>query len=294
MKRRLEVATEPIGEGALRLEVGTFSIEFRGLPPDGVRGLTERWGPFVSSTSGDPDLEVGVRRAGGERFLDLGGIGGLYRIEAVERASAGTAVSHHFVLGPEAGPAWRLAVTDGAEEPFVRILDNAARFLVARLAAGSGGIALHGAGVLRGGVAHVFAGPSRAGKSTASTLSERAASLGDDFAVALPRGGAWVAAAVPFDNAETVPLDRPTGLHPLAAVWRIFQADAAAIERPTGVRAAASLLSCAAFPWALPDLLDRLGEAAGRIVEAGRFGHLRFGLAGDFWARIDEEARGGC
>ena len=48
-------------------------------------------------------------------------------------------------------------------------------------------LALHGAGVMREERAYLFVGPSRSGKSTAVRLSAPAISMGDDFAVVLPR-----------------------------------------------------------------------------------------------------------
>jgi hypothetical protein len=162
-------------------------------------------------------------------------------------------------------------------------LDNAARYLVARLAIERGGLALHGAGVRRDSRAWIFAGPSGAGKTTAMRLSAPAESLGDDFAVVVPFEGGWAAPALPFDNTESGPDNPVRGLTPLAGVWRIFQADRHRVERPSGVLAQASLLACAAFPWALPDLSDRAGESVSLFAASGRFGHLHFAPDPGFW-----------
>jgi hypothetical protein len=73
-------------------------------------------------------------------------------------------------------------------------------------------------------------------------------------------------------------------------VWRLFQADHHRVEHPTGVLAQASLLACAAFPWALPDLADRSGEAVAAIAASGLFGHLHFAQDPGFWSLLADEA----
>jgi hypothetical protein len=193
--------------------------------------------------------------------------------------------TYHLATSPEnpGGAVWRAAVAAAPRERPDRVVENGVRYLVARLAVAEGGLALHGAGVLRGRRAFVFAGPSRSGKTTAVGLSSDTTSLGDDFAVLLPREGGWRTAAVPFDNLERGPADPPRGLFPVAGVWRLFQADEAAIETPAGPQAVASLTSCAAFPWAMPDLAAAVLEHAQRFVSESCFGHLRFGRDPDFW-----------
>jgi hypothetical protein len=170
------------------------------------------------------------------------------------------------------------------------VLDNAARYLVARLAIVNGGLALHGAGVRRAGRAWIFAGPSGAGKSTAVRLSLPAVSLGDDLAVVLPFEGGWAAPALPFDNAEVAPQAGVRGLTPLAGVLRLFQAERHRVEHPSGVLAQASLLACAAFPWALPDLADRAGESVAQLAASGLYAHLHFALDSGFWPLLADES----
>jgi len=180
-------------------------------------------------------------------------------------------------------------MTESAQEPTDRALENAVRYLVARRCVGEGGFALHGAGVLRHGRAHVFAGPSRAGKTTAVSLSPPGAtSLGDDFScvVRTARGG-FCTAAVPFDNREAAPADPPRGLFPIAGIWRLYQAQETGIERPAAVRAASSLMACTAFPWAMPDLAEAVLDHARDFVATGAFGHLRFAPTSEFWSLID-------
>jgi hypothetical protein len=120
-------------------------------------------------------------------------------------------------------------------------------------------------------------------------LSSPSTSLGDDFAVIVPHEGGWAAPALPFDNAEIAPEKPARGLFPLAGVWRLFQADRHRVERPSGVLAQASLLACTAFPWALPDLADRTGEAVAALAASGLFGHLHFAPDPGFWPLLANE-----
>jgi hypothetical protein len=62
------------------------------------------------------------------------------------------------------------------------------------------------------------------------------------------------------------------------------------VERPSGVLAQASLLACAAFPWALPDLAERLGGSVAAFAASGLFGHLHFALDPGFWPLLTDEA----
>ncbi len=184
----------------------------------------------------------------------------------------------------KAGRSWCARTTSRSAPKFPT------RYLVARLAIEAGGLALHGAGLRRGRRAWIFAGPSGAGKTTAIRLSAPAESLGDDFAVVLPHDAGWAAPALPFDNAEIAPREPVRGLTPLAGVFRLFQAERHRVERPSGVLAQASLLSCAAFPWALSDLSDRAGESVAAIAASGLFGHLHFALDSGFWRLLPDEA----
>jgi hypothetical protein len=235
---------------------------------------------------GAPRSFVRLVRGDGTGWLPRWRPGDGYRIEAEAGEGPLVVRSYSFALVPELTGAWRLAVEDLGVEPIGRVLENAIRYLVARLVLEQGGLALHGAAVLREGQAFIFAGPSGSGKSTAMRLSAPATSLGDDFAVVLPHAGGWAAPALPFDNSESASENPPRGLFPLAGIWRLFQADRHRVEQPSGVLAQASLLACTAFPWALADLADRAGESIAAIAASGRFGHLHFAPDPGFWPLI--------
>lgn len=141
---------------------------------------------------------------------------------------------------------------------------------------------MHAAGVLRDGAAYLFAGPSRAGKSTAAALSKPCVALGDDFGLALPGDGAWVTAAVPFDN-HAAPADAPGGLLPLRGVWRLFRSNEHRLETPAEIVRESSILACAAAPWTMPDLATALLDNVRRFGEEVPYGHLHFRPDPGFW-----------
>jgi len=290
-RARLGSLDRPAGSAARDLTVGADTIRFEGLSDVFAAALDARWGGFLDpARAAAPRIVVRTVRGDGSAWLPRWRPGEIYRLEADANRGPLVVRSYHFALGPEVSGAWRLAVQEQADEPVGRILDNAARYLVARLAIESGGLALHGAGLRRGRRAWIFAGPSGAGKTTAMRLSAPVESLGDDFAVVVPFADGWAAPALPFDNAEEAPRDPVRGLTPLAGVLRLFQAERHRVERPSGVLAQASLLACAAFPWALPDLADRAGESVAALAASGLFGHLHFALDPGFWPLLADEA----
>ena len=290
-RARLLSLDRPAGSAARDLAIGTDTIRFEGLSDAVAATLDARWGGFLAAArAAAPRIVVRAVRGDGSAWLPRWRPGEIYRLEADRTAGPLVVRSYHFALGPEVSGAWRLAVEDQSAEPVGRVLDNAARYFVARLAIEQGGLALHGAGLRRGRRAWIFAGPSGAGKTTAVRLSAPAESLGDDFAVVLPFEGGWAAPALPFDNREVAPPDPIRGLTPISGVWRLFQAERHSVERPSGVLAQASLLACAAFPWAIPDLADRAGESVAQIAASGLFGHLHFALDPGFWHLLVDEA----
>jgi hypothetical protein len=117
-------------------------------------------------------------------------------------------------------------------------------------------------------------------------LSSPAVSLGDDFGLVLPTSAGWGAPALPFDNAERVAEVPRSGLVPVAGIWRLFQDDAPRVEAPPRALAVASLMSCVAFPWAMPETADRLLAQVGAFVAGGRFAHLFFSKDPGFWTHL--------
>jgi hypothetical protein len=275
---RLKACNRPFGDESRTLVLGRSPIRIEGLDADLAARLEGRWGGFLHRAASErPARCVRVVRGGEHGWLERWKAGESYRLEALHDLPQRLVASYHFALCSEPEPSrWRVAVTEQQEEPLERILENALRFVAADLAVAAGGFAMHAAAVLWDGRAYVFAGPSGAGKSTAVRLCAPAVSLGDDFGLVLPGETGWSAPAVPFDNSERV-ADRPAeGLFPVAGVWRLLKAPQTRVERPPPALAVASLLGCAAFPWAMPERAGALAEQVERFVAAGRYAHLHF------------------
>ena len=290
---RLRALDRTLGEERRTLVVGDQRIRIEGLDRELARDLDRRWGGFLER-EGAADLTLRVFHSMSGGWLDPWKPGESYRIESQGGAASRVIVSYHFALCADSEPAaWRVAIQPQEREPVGRLFENAVRYLVARLGVEAGGFALHAAGVLHQERAWLFAGPSRSGKTTAVALAAPAVSLGDDFALVLPGDGNWRAPALPFDNSEQVRSDPPRGTFPLAGIWRLRQSDLTRAERPPGHLAPVSLMSCLAFPWALPEFSEALLDNVQRYLDQGRFADLHFSRDADLWPVLLDERSGG-
>jgi hypothetical protein len=286
--RLLELETER-GPERLALRIADWELEIGGLDARLAEVLEERWGDFVGrAVSGSPAVRLRVLK--GDAGLSLGRDwpGEIYRLEAEREAECLLVRSHHVAVcaEPDDPMSWRAGLAIAEAEPPARIVENVVRYLVARLCVAGGGFALHGAGVLRAGRAHLFAGPSRSGKTTAVGLSP-GTSLGDDFSVVVDTPEGWRTTAVPFDNLERPPESPPTGWLPVAAIWRLERSNRTDVRIPAAVQAAAALMASATFPWAMPDLTDAMLEHVRRFASTSVFGILSFTKESDFWPLIE-------
>jgi hypothetical protein len=284
---RLAGARRPPGNESRTLVVGGLGLRIDGLSADLCESLERRWGGFLIPPGPQPShYTVELYRAGAGYWIGAPLSGEAYRVEAVNDESRRLVWSYHFAIGRGVRPGnWRVGLSDQADEPLERVLDNALRYLTAYLAVEQGGFAMHAAGVLHEDRAWLFAGASRAGKSTVVQLLEPADSLGDDFGMVLPlAGGGWSAPAVPFDNAERIGSERPTGKFPLAGVWRLHQAGTTYVELPPAGRAVTSLMGCTAFSWAMPEQAAKLLEQVERFVGSGMYQHLHFTKDASLWS----------
>jgi hypothetical protein len=266
------------------LTIGPFALRLDGLDEELALGLEHRYGPFLSGPSeGRPSASIVIGpTSAGQGLLPPPDPGERYRIEPLSGSRRGV-VSYGFTATDRGEGAWELALAPGSSEPAERRVENGLRFVTACLALDAGGLALHAAGVLVDGRAFLFAGPSRAGKSTAVRRSHPAQTLGDDFGVLLPVGALWHALAVPFDNAERIEATAPRGAFPLARVLRVHQAERTWIQELSPLAAAASLAAVAAFPWAAPDMGPALAERVDRLAGVGLFAHLYFHRDAELW-----------
>ncbi len=288
LHRRLVAARQRRGDQVRTLVWGDEALEIAGLDAGLARDLERRWGAFLDHPSPPTaTMRLEVRDGGPGEWLTSAPGPELYRLEAINDPRRRVVASHNYGLAlHEPSGGWCLAVRDDSPEPVQRIVDNAARYLIASRAVGLGGFAMHSSAVLHVGRAYVFAGPSGSGKTTAVALARPAKSLGDDFGVVLPGVHGWVAPALPFDNTERIEGIPPRGLHPVAGIWKLYQASTARVDEPNPTLAVASLMSCVAFPWAMPEAGGELLEHVGRFVTGGAFRHLHFTKNTGIWAHL--------
>jgi len=285
---RLRELERPLGGEARELAVGHRTVRIFGLDEQLAGELEERWGGFLRPpTAAAPHRTLRLLDAGSRDWLPAPEFGERYRIEARNDLATRVVVSYHFAICREPAPGvWRVGITAQDVEPLQRVVDNVARYVAAAVAIEDGGFAMHGATVLRDGRAFVFAGPSGSGKTTATRLARPARSLGDDFAMVTPGPVGWTAPALPFDNAERVPADAPRGVYPVSAIWRLEQAESTRLESLSPTIGVASLLGCAAFPWAMPEEAGRLLAHVRRFVDESCFRKLRFSKDEPLWTHL--------
>ena len=275
----------PRGDETRVLCLAAGAIRLDGLDGALADALARRWGGYLCrDVADDPSHTMRVFSAGPGCWITPEP-GEHYRIEAFNDAARRVIASYHFALCEETDAVtWRVALREGSDEPAARMLENAVRYVVSRIALEQQGWAMHAASVLREGRAYLFAGPSGAGKSTAAALCGTEGEIGDDFAMLVRRDGDWLVPAMPFNNAGRVDGPPVEGLFPLAGVWRVYQAPHASVERPPRGPAVASLMGCAAFPWTVPEMADILLARTSELVAEGKFAHLHFARDSDLWS----------
>jgi hypothetical protein len=285
-------ARPAFGEASLALGIGPLEFLLEGLSAAQAARLRDLHRPFVLPRASRSTVTVRFRRAGVDGFLALpAGRAENYRMERRERALGHDLWSYEFAM--TAGSDWsvaELALAADRGPVFDRGLENALRVLTARAILGFGGLLLHGAGVVHGGRAHVFFGPSGAGKTTVTTFSPRDLVLSDDLTLIVPSGGGFVACGHPFGMAHhRVPDTRDA--FPIAGLYRLVQAPFVrreALERP---RALGEVAACLPFVMQDPADAGRALENAIALLRAVPASRLSFRKDDAFWGAIEEESR---
>lgn len=291
-RERWRACRQPVGELGGTLALGPLQLRLEGLDEHDVDLLSRRWGKFFTHPApAGKSVRICVYEGGTEAWLGDWEPGERYRLETYPLdAGSALTLSYRFGLAREEDGVWSLAVARGGDEPRERTLENAIRFLVARVAIEAGGFAFHGAGLLHEGRAVMFAGASGAGKSTAMRNSRPRPSLGDDYAVVLPDGeGGWIAPALPFDNAERAPEPPEGGPFPLAAIYRLTQAKIDRVSKLGALEATRALMQSIVLPWAMPDLQPRLLQQLDTFLCDVHVADLELRDDPGFWGPLKED-----
>lgn len=145
-----------------------------------------------------------------------------------------------------------------------------------------GGLALHGATVVRGGRATVFLGRRRSGKTTlVRRFSEGMVTLGDDLALLTPDSTGFRAHGSPFSGRERTPAAAATA--PLARVCVLEQGEVTAAEPVPPSEAARLVLRHAFLHVDSPTERGLALDAALRLTRAIEVLRLRVHLDTSPW-----------
>lgn len=159
------------------------------------------------------------------------------------------------------------------------------RVIYALLAFRSGGLLLHGAGIVRAGRGYLFCGYSGSGKTTVARLSPDDQVLNDDLVVALPDGDRWLLYATPFWNPTQV---RPSGIKcaPLIALLRLVQNTTVLLEPMGAGQALAEIIANVPVLPADPALSAALLLRGQQLLHATPAYRLHFLPDPSFWPLI--------
>lgn len=282
------------GAAVLRLGVAGLTFRFEGLEPDEASRIRTRYGLFVLESGADPrDLRIRVGEARTSHFLlaaaSLEGGPEVYRLEQRWYRDLLLAYSYDFAGCFDARTGvGELAVARGTHEVLLRAVENFLRVLTAHLVLERGGFLLHGAGVVRDGRAHVFFGPSGAGKTTVTLLSEGDLILSDDLVLVRPAAGGHEAAAVPFRGVCRRPPDTDRAF-PLAALYRLIQYPADELELLPPARGAAEMMASLPFVVQAGGSASRALEVVSQAATSAPVYRLRFRKSPEFWDLLAEK-----
>jgi len=281
------------GPFSLTLRIGPLEMRLDGLSELQSDGLRRRFSPFAAEASPRPDVQVTLHPAGVDQFLRLRRDGSCetYRLESRRTGSRLTLWSYEFAgrLDSTEGRA-SLALVEESGDLFDRGLENFLRVLTAFYILEQGGVLLHASGVVRGGAAHLFFGPSGRGKTTVTHLSPEDVVLSDDLSLVVRKGDGFEAAGIPFGMAHhRVPDSRDS--FPIASLNSLIQSREVKRESLTGARALAELSASLPFVMQETRQSSQALEVIERLLAAVPAYRLWFRKDPSFWMVVEAEGR---
>jgi hypothetical protein len=283
-------SAEAFGPLSIALSIGPIVMRLDGLSRGQAAALGRRYRPFAVQGDAAPDVQVSMRRAGVDHFLEFrgGGAGETYRLESRVTGPRLTLWSYEFAGWVEAaGHRAELALVSEDGPLFERGLENFLRVLTASFILERGGFLLHASGIVRGGRAYVFFGPSGSGKTTVTHLSPDDVVLSDDLTLLVLNDGRYEAAGIPFGLAHhRVP--ETSESFPVASLNRLVQSAEVRREPLPGARAVAEVAG------SLPFVLQETAQAAlavdvvTRALETIPAYRLHFRRDAAFWGVVEE------
>ncbi|HKB08990.1 MAG TPA: hypothetical protein VKF61_11975 [Candidatus Polarisedimenticolia bacterium] len=285
--------SERFGASSLTLKIGPLEMQIDGLSSRQERDLAERYRPFVVEGPVRPDVRIALRRARTDHFLRAPADGTVetYRMGCRRTDDHLSLWSYEFAGRLDRSERRAvLSIVEERGERFDRGLENFLRVLTAAYILEQGGMLLHASGVVRGGVAHLFFGPSGRGKTTVTLLSPGDVVLSDDLSLIVRNGERFEAAGIPFGMAHHRTPDTRDSF-PIASLNSLVQAPDVCREPLTGARALAEI--CASLPFVMQETGQsrKALDVAGRLLEAVPSYRLRFRKEPSFWDVIEGVAQ---
>ena len=280
------------GEEVVELDFVGGPYRFEGLSPQQAADLRERFGPLCRPPLGEA-LVTRLYRLEENELLrpDLTGTDYTFdRAPAAQHvALSGWDFLARIELNGIKGGLW--TPEDGGLA-FLCLFENYFRVVVAYRLLELGGVLLHSSAAVFADKAHLFLGPSGAGKTTAARMSRDRGLpvLSDDINALCPQGDEVVVEKLPFAGEMA---QEPTGRQswPLGSLHRLRKGGHSR-EPLRGSQTLALLLGCSPFVNADPWRQERLVAVLMGLV--GRFPafELGFEVGVDFWPLVEEGTKG--
>lgn len=270
---------------------------FAGLDPQQVAATRERFGelcrnpaPAAEETTEISPVSTRLFRVGANEFIPFDQQGWNYTFDRDYGEHSIRLAGLNFLgrVAWDPGLVGSLYTSEVEGASFQCLFENYFRVLVAYRLLTLGGVLLHSAGVVSRGRAHIFLGPSGAGKTTISRLSLATGRtvLSDDINALCPDSeGIAQAEKLPFAG-ELGRTPAPRSSYPLQSINRLRQGEDA-LRPLTKAEAIATLISCAPFVNGDSWRLDRLMENLTGLVGSFPTQELTFAKAGTFWSLLE-------
>jgi len=292
-------AGEPWGERQVALDLPGGPYLVAGLSAVQEAAAHERFGALCSAAGPSPSAAptpaavVGrLYTAPAADFLPVDTRGWEYAMDFAHAERSVRLAGLQLMARLDWAPALSGALWTSEEgDLFPGIFENFLRVLVAYRLVELGGAVLHSAGVTDGDGAFLFLGPSGAGKTTLSRISEAAGRtvLSDDLNALLP--------GAPGERPQVVklPFTGDLGLRregspprPLRGLLQLEKGPDDTLRPLSSGATLALLFACSPFVNADPHRRERLLETLSGLAAAAPARVLTFSLAGGLWNILSE------
>lgn len=287
---------EPWGSDRVVIRLAGSDYVCDGLSATQAGAIRERFGALCSRSAvpARPAVEVSVFRAAEADFVDDGRTWE-FDFELDYAPAAVRLAGFHFMGRLDMAPMLRAALWTSEDGRMISnaIFENVLRVVVSYDLLGQGGVLLHSAAVADGSGAHVFFGPSGAGKTTVSRLgiATNRSVLSDDMNALRVTPQGVVVEKLPFAGDIGQTQDTAEGSYRVRNLCRLEKGEVPALRAMREAPAVAALLECAPFvnrnPYRYDELVARLQALNDRLPVRV----LTFAPDDRFWELLPE--RGG-